>query len=299
MSAEAGTGCCLCPRECGADRAGGQRGRCGADGTLRVARAALHFWEEPCLSGSAGSGTVFFSGCSLGCRFCQNYEISARGFGKAISVARLAEIFLELQEQGANNINLVSPTQFVPQIVEALELARPSLHLPVVYNTGGYERVETLRLLEGYVDIWLPDAKYADPARAARYSAAANYPDVAFAALGEMLRQAGPPLWDDRGLLRRGVVVRHLVLPGGMRDSFAVLDRLAALRQGQDFLLSLMSQYTPYRSDDQCPELNRRVSSYEYRRVCEYARALGFEGFAQERSSAREEYTPAFDLSGV
>ncbi len=292
-------GCQLCPRRCGANRAAGQQGRCGADDSLKVARAALHFWEEPCLSGTTGSGTVFFAGCPLGCRFCQNHEISARCFGKAIDTGRLAEIFLELQGQGAANINLVSPTQYMPQIIGALDRARPELHIPVVYNTGGYERVETLQQLEGYVDIWLPDAKYADPQRAARYSSAADYPDVAFAAIGEMLRQAGPPSFNSSGMLRRGVIVRHLVLPGGMQDSFAVLDRLAELRQGQEFLLSLMSQYTPYRTDDRCPELNRRISSYEYRRVCDYARQLGFEGFAQERSSAKEEYTPAFDLSGV
>jgi len=291
--------CRLCPRECGAARQSGQRGLCGADRSLRVARAALHFWEEPCISGEAGSGTVFFSGCPLGCRFCQNYEISARCFGKEITVKRLAEIFLELQQQGANNINLVSPTQYVPQIIGALEMAGPELKIPVVYNTGGYEKVETLRMLEGYVDIWLPDAKYAAPLRAKNYSQAEDYPRVALAAIAEMLRQAGAPVFDQNGMMRRGVIVRHLVMPGGMQDSFRVLEQLAKLREKQQFLLSLMSQYTPYRKDENYPELNRRVSSYEYRRVCEYARELGFEGFQQERSSAKEEYTPDFDLTGV
>ena len=291
--------CRLCPRECGAARQSGQRGLCGAGKSLRVARAALHFWEEPCISGQTGSGTVFFSGCPLGCRFCQNHDISARCFGKDISVQRLAEIFLELQQQGANNVNLVSPTQYVPQMIEALDLAKPELKIPVVYNTGGYERVETLRMLEGYVDIWLPDAKYADPKRAGDYSNAANYPEVAFAAIAEMLRQAGDPVFDQNGMMRRGVIVRHLVMPGGMQDSLRVLEELANLRQKQHFLLSLMSQYTPYRRDETYPELNRRVSSYEYRRVCEYAQELGFEGFQQERSSAKEEYTPDFDLTGV
>ncbi|MBQ8669711.1 MAG: radical SAM protein [Oscillospiraceae bacterium] len=291
--------CRLCPRECGAVRQSGHRGLCGAEKSLRVARAALHFWEEPCISGQTGSGTVFFSGCPLGCRFCQNHDISARCFGKDISVQRLAEIFLELQQQGANNINLVSPTQYVPQIIEALDLAEPELKIPVVYNTGGYERVETLQMLEGYVDIWLPDAKYADPKRAGDYSNAANYPEVAFAAIAEMLRQEGDPEFDQNGMMRRGVIVRHLVMPGGMQDSFRVLEELANLRQKQHFLLSLMSQYTPYRRDETYPELNRRVSSYEYRRVCEYAQELGFEGFQQERSSAKEEYTPDFDLTGV
>lgn len=291
--------CRLCPRRCGAGRTTGEKGLCGADGTLHVARAALHFWEEPCISGKEGSGTVFFSGCPLGCRFCQNYDISAGGLGREISEKRLAEIFLELQQQGANNINLVSPTQYVPQIIEALDLAKPELKLPVVYNTGGYERVETLRMLEGYVDIWLPDAKYADPQRATNYSAAADYPQIALEAIAEMLRQAGAPVFDQRGMMLRGVIVRHLVMPGGMQDSFRVLDGLAKLREKEDFLLSLMSQYTPYRRDLVYPELNRRVSSYEYRRVCEYADELGFEGFAQERSSAKEEYTPNFDLTGV
>lgn len=291
--------CRLCPRECGAARQSGQRGLCGAGKSLRVARAALHFWEEPCISGQTGSGTVFFSGCPLGCRFCQNHDISARCFGKDISVQRLAEIFLELQQQGANNVNLVSPTQYVPQMIEALDLAKPELKIPVVYNTGGYERVETLRMLEGYVDIWLPDAKYADPKRAGDYSNAANYPEVAFAAIAEMLRQAGDPVFDQNGMMRRGVIVRHLVMPGGMQDSLRVLEELANLRQKQHFLLSLMSQYTPYRRDETYPELNRRVSSYEYRRVCEYSQELGFEGFQQERSSAKEEYTPDFDLTGV
>ena len=291
--------CRLCPRECGAARQSGQRGLCGAGKSLRVARAALHFWEEPCISGQTGSGTVFFSGCPLRCRFCQNHDISARCFGKDISVQRLAEIFLELQQQGANNVNLVSPTQYVPQMIEALDLAKPELKIPVVYNTGGYERVETLRMLEGYVDIWLPDAKYADPKRAGDYSNAANYPEVAFAAIAEMLRQAGDPVFDQNGMMRRGVIVRHLVMPGGMQDSLRVLEELANLRQKQHFLLSLMSQYTPYRRDETYPELNRRVSSYEYRRVCEYAQELGFEGFQQERSSAKEEYTPDFDLTGV
>ena len=291
--------CRLCPRKCGADRMAGQTGYCGAGENLRVARAALHFWEEPCISGSGGSGTVFFSGCPLGCRFCQNYEISARRFGKEISTDRLAEIFLELQQQGAHNVNLVSPTQYVPHIIKALDKARPRLTVPVVYNTGGYERVETLKRLEGYVDIWLPDAKYADPLRAKNYSAAADYPETAFAAIGEMLRQAGKPEFDPNGIMCRGVIVRHLVLPGGMKDSFALLERLADLRQQGDFLLSLMAQYTPYRKDDRYTELNRRVSSYEYRRVCEYAQQLGFEGFQQERSSAKEEYTPDFDLTGV
>jgi len=291
--------CRLCPRQCGADRLGGNRGYCGADNRLVVARAALHFWEEPCISGTKGSGTVFFSGCPLGCRFCQNFEISARRFGKEISVDRLAEIFLELQHQGAHNINLVSPTQYVPHIIEALDKAKPRLSIPVVYNTGGYERVETLRLLEGYVDIWLPDAKYADPVRAKNYSAAEDYPETAFAAIGEMLRQTGKPEFFADGTMRRGVIVRHLVLPGGMKDSFAVLDRLARLHEKYPFLLSLMAQYTPYRKDEIYSELNRRISTYEYRRVCEYAQQLGFEGFQQERSSAKEEYTPSFDLTGV
>ena len=300
------THCTLCPRACGADRAAGQTGLCGAGDTLRAARAALHRWEEPCLSGDpeapTGSGTVFFSGCALGCCYCQNYGISQEGQGRPLTEARLAEIFLELQAKGARNINLVTATQWLPWVLPALDSARRrGLRLPVVYNTGGYETVQTVQALAGYVDIWLTDFKYDSPALAAELSRAGNYPAVADRALRAMLRQTGAPVYDPEGYLRRGVIVRHLVLPGQAADSQAVLRRLAAVRRQEKvpFLLSLMSQFTPfYHAADH--GLGRRITSYEYRKVVDAALALGLtDGYMQEKSSAREEYTPPFDGEGL
>lgn len=298
--------CTLCPRTCGADRAAGKRGVCGAADQLLVARAALHHWEEPCLSGDpnapTGSGTVFFTGCALGCCYCQNYAISQRGLGKAIDENRLAEIFLELQEKGAQNINLVTATQWLPWVTAALDEARRrGLRLPVVYNTGGYETLETVEALKSYVDIWLTDYKYASPALAQELSRARDYPAVADAALCRMLRQTGAPVFGDDGYLRRGVIVRHLALPGHVNDSLAVLRRLAQIRKetGIPFLTSLMSQFTPFYHAEE-HGLGRRITTYEYRKVVEEAIALGLtEGYMQEKSSAREEYTPPFDLEGV
>lgn len=300
------TCCHLCPRACGADRAAGKTGVCGAGDTLQVARAALHHWEEPCLSGDpnapTGSGTVFFTGCALGCCYCQNYAISQQGLGKDIDENRLCEIFLELQEKGAQNINLVTATQWLPWVTAALEKARRrGLHLPVVYNTGGYETIETVQALKSYVDIWLTDYKYASPALAAELSRAADYPAAADAALCEMLRQTGAPVFGEDGYLRRGVIVRHLALPGHVEDSLAVLRRLAEIRQevGVPFLTSLMSQFTPFYHADE-HKLGRRITTYEYRKVVDAAIALGLtDGYMQEKSSAREEYTPPFDLEGV
>lgn len=298
--------CRLCPRACGADRAAGQTGYCGADDRLMVARAALHHWEEPCLSGAPddtrGSGTVFFSGCALRCCYCQNYPISQEGVGKAITVERLAEIFLRLQRDGARNINLVTATQYLPQVRRALDLARADgLTLPIVYNTGGYETVAAVKALAGYVDIWLTDFKYADPALADRLSAAPDYPAVAGAALRQMLLQTGAPVYDKEGFLQRGVIVRHLALPGCVQDSRAVLTTLAHLQQetGIPFVPSLMSQFTPfYKAAEH--GLGRRITTYEYRQVIDEAIRLGLtDGYMQEKSSAREEYTPPFDLEGV
>ena len=298
--------CRLCPRACGADRAAGQTGYCGADDRLMVARAALHHWEEPCLSGAPddtrGSGTVFFSGCALRCCYCQNYPISQEGVGKAITVERLAEIFLRLQRDGARNINLVTATQYLPQVRRALDLARADgLTLPIVYNTGGYETVAAVKALAGYVDIWLTDFKYADPALADLLSAAPDYPAVAEAALRQMLLQTGAPVYDKEGFLQRGVIVRHLALPGCVQDSRAVLTTLAHLQQetGIPFVPSLMSQFTPfYKAAEH--GLGRRITTYEYRQVIDEAIRLGLtDGYMQEKSSAREEYTPPFDLEGV
>lgn len=298
--------CTLCPRACGADRAAGQTGFCGADDRLLVARAALHHWEEPCLSGAPedarGSGTVFFSGCTLRCCYCQNSPISQQGVGKAITPERLAEIFLRLQQDGARNLNLVTATQYLPQVRQALESAKAAgLTLPVVYNTGGYETLAAVKALDGYVDIWLTDFKYASPELAKRYSAARNYPAVAEAALRQMLRQTGAPVYDAEGFLQRGVIVRHLALPGCVQDSRTVLQTLARIRRetGVPFLSSLMSQFTPFYKAAEYG-LGRRITTYEYRKVVDEAVRLGLtDGYMQEKSSAREEYTPPFDLEGV
>ena len=294
--------CALCPRRCGADRAAGQAGCCGAAGTLKVARAALHFWEEPCISGTRGSGTVFFSGCALKCCYCQNYPVSAENFGREITVERLAEIFLELQGQGAHNINLVTPGQWQPWIIAALDKARADgLRLPIVCNTGGYETAESVARWQGYIDIWLADLKYVSPALSAQLSAAPDYFAVAKTAIEAMMAQAGRPVCDAEGMMRRGVILRHLALPGHIDDSFAVLDQMAAWNDADPgcFIPSLMSQYTPfYRAAEQ--GIGRRITTYEYRRVVNYAVDKGLAaGYMQQRSSAKEEYTPAFDLSGV
>lgn len=287
--------CTLCPRRCGAERtaeAGG--GFCRMPGGLRVARAMLHHWEEPPISGQNGAGTVFFSGCTLGCVYCQNGDISAGGFGKDISTARLREIFEELIAQGAHNIELVTPTHFLPWILPALT---PRLPVPVVYNCGGYERVETLRALEGLVDVYLPDLKYADGALAAELSGAADYFPVACEAIREMFRQVGPYVLED-GLLTRGVVIRHLVLPGYLDNTRRVLDWIAETFALGDVLVSLMSQYTP--TANMTGRLARRVTAAEYRAAADYMRNCGItDGFVQERTSAEEAYTPAFDGEGV
>jgi putative pyruvate formate lyase activating enzyme len=298
--------CVLCPRRCGADRAHGQTGVCGAADHLCAARAALHHWEEPCLSGrpedAAGSGAVFFSGCPLRCCYCQNYAVSQQGLGKEISAERLAQIFLELQAKGARNLNLVTPTQWLPWIFPALRQAREQgLRLPVVYNTGGYETLETVRALRGYVDIWLADYKYASSALAQELSGAPNYPDICDAAVRGMLQQAGPPQWNAEGFLQKGVIVRHLVLPGHAEDSIQVLHRIAALRAetGIRLIPSIMSQFTPFFHAAE-HGLGRRVTTYEYRKVVNTAVELGLtDGYMQEKSSAQEEYTPPFDLEGV
>ena len=294
--------CALCPRRCGADRAAGQAGCCGAAGTLKVARAALHFWEEPCISGTRGSGTVFFSGCALKCCYCQNYPVSAENFGREITVERLAEIFLELQGQGAHNINLVTPGQWQPWIIAALDKARADgLRLPIVCNTGGYETAESVARWQGYIDIWLADLKYVSPALSAQLSAAPDYFAVARTAIEAMMAQAGRPVCDAEGMMRRGVILRHLALPGHIDDSFAVLDQMAAWNDADPgcFVPSLMSQYTPFYKAKEAG-IGRRITTYEYRRVVNYAVDKGLAaGYMQQRSSAKEEYTPAFDLSGV
>ena len=293
--------CRLCPRECGVDRSEGKKGYCGASNELKVARAALHMWEEPCISGEAGSGAVFFSGCPMRCRFCQNYSIAAARKGKVISIERLAQIFLELQEKGAANINLVTPTHYTLHIIKALDLAKENgLRIPVVYNTSGYEKTETLKLLRGYIDIYLPDFKYMDGLLAAAYSNAPDYPEYAKRALEEMVGQTGPlKLDEETGMARSGVIVRHLVLPGHVRNSKAVIQYLYET-YGDQIYISIMNQYTPMPPVTKDKLLGRKVTRREYEKVIDYALELGVEnGFFQEGDVAEESFIPEFDSEGV
>lgn len=290
--------CRLCPRRCGTDRRHAS-GFCGGGILPRIAKAYLHMWEEPCISGTKGSGTVFFSGCSLKCCFCQNYKISAENFGKEISVSRLADIFLELQDKGAHNINLVSATHYVPQVIEALDICGKRLKIPVAYNSGGYELTETVEMLGKHVSIFMPDLKYFDSGISEKYSDAPDYFEYASKAVGKMIETAGKPVFDENGIMQSGVIIRHMVLPSHRRDSEEILRRISEMYPPKSFLLSLMSQYTPFYKSCEHKEINRRISTYEYERVADIAAELGFEGYMQERSSAKEEYTPDFDLSGV
>ena len=335
--------CRLCPRECGVDRASGQRGYCGADAQIRVVRAALHFWEEPCISGKAGSGAVFFSGCSLGCVYCQNAEISGRrgalryvcenpaggedaqraregtrggddarsrrGLpGRIVSVEHLADIFLRLQEtEHALNINLVTAAHYIPQVAEALRTARiRGLRVPVIYNSSGYEKADSLRMLDGLVDVYLPDYKYITPALAKLYSNAEDYPRRAAEALAEMVRQTGPAIFSTGGttadtplLIRRGVIVRHLLLPGHVSESRKVVKYLHET-YGNDIYISLMNQYTPMPAMREDPLLHRKVTAREYGRLVDYAIEIGVEnGFIQEGGTAEENFIPPWNGEGV
>ncbi len=287
--------CTLCPRQCRAIRTDTSgAGYCGMPALPTAARAGLHFWEEPCISGTGGSGAVFFSGCVLGCIFCQNGKISRDRFGKVLAPEKLRQIFEDLITQGAHNINLVSPTPYVPAILEALDTP---LSVPVVWNTGGYERVETLRTLENKVQVWLPDLKYVDSALSARYSRAADYFAFASAAILEMYRQTGDYVLEN-GLLKRGVLIRHLLLPGALENAKAVMDWIARTFRPGQVLFSLMSQYTPQPGADGL--LSRRVTGSEYRAALAYLHNLGIsDGYCQDSSSARAEYTPDFDLTGL
>lgn len=297
--------CELCPRECKVNRSAGQLGVCGVSDQLKVARAALHFWEEPCISGTKGSGAVFFSGCSMHCVFCQNQEIAQGVSGKEISRERLVEIFMELQEQGANNINLVTPTHYVPHIAWALERAKcQGLRVPVVYNTSSYEKVETLKRLEGLVDVYLPDFKYYTPELAAKYSKAADYPEVAKKAIAEMVRQQPQIRFvyekeQDMDIIQNGVVVRQLLLPGQQEDAMQIVKYLHDT-YGEQIYLSLMSQYTPLAHVEKYPELNRKVERSAYDEYVDYAIAIGVEnGYIQEEDVAEESFIPSFDGEGV
>lgn len=295
--------CDLCPRKCLVDRKKGEKGICGQTENLKVARAALHFWEEPCISGDAGSGAVFFSGCPLHCVFCQNENIANGTVGKEISLERLVDIFLELQEKRANNINLVTPGHFVPQIVKALDQARKEgLTLPVVYNTSSYETVDTIKMLEGYVDIYLPDFKYMSPVLSKKYSHAPDYAEVAKAAIAEMVRQTGKAVFvngDEDNLILSGTIVRHLTLHGCMADSMQILKYLHDT-YGDMIYISIMNQFTPLSNLEKYPELNRRITDEEYETLVDYAIEIGIEnGFIQEGNTAEESFIPAFDCEGV
>lgn len=285
-------GCELCPRRCGADRSVGQRGLCGADNTVKIARIAPHFWEEPCISGKNGSGAIFFSGCTLRCVYCQNARISRFCAGNEYSVEELADKIDLLTRDGVHNINLVTPTHYVAQIIQALDIARP--HVPVVYNTSGYERTETLRMLGGRVQIFLPDYKYSSPALAKRYSNAEDYPQVAMRAIGEMVRIAGAPRFDSHGIMTGGVIVRHLVLPSCTHDSMRALRELHTAF-GDSIMISIMSQYTPVSGVPD--ELSRPVSQDEYELVLDYADHLGITlGYRQEGDAVGESFIPDFDV---
>ena len=292
--------CLLCPRKCGINRRTGQTGVCGVSSEIKVARAALHYWEEPCISGKRGSGAVFFSGCSLHCVFCQNREISDGKAGKVISKERLSDIFIELADKGANNINLVTPGQYIPDIVWAVNDAKSrGMKLPIIYNTSGYENVTELKLLEGIVDVYLPDFKYMDSTLSARYSRAKDYPSVAKQAISEMVRQQPDVVIDDAtGLIQKGVIVRQLLLPGHVNDAKAVLKYLYDTYHDHVYI-SMMSQFTPIALKDY-PEINRTVTKREYERLVNYALEIGItNAFIQEGDVAKDSFIPAFDCEGV
>ena len=292
--------CLLCPRKCGINRSTGHTGVCGVSSEIKVARAALHYWEEPCISGKRGSGAVFFSGCSLHCVFCQNREISDGKAGKVISKERLSDIFMELADKGANNINLVTPGQYIPDIVWAVNDAKSrGMKLPIIYNTSGYENVTELKLLEGIVDVYLPDFKYMDSTLSARYSRAKDYPSVAKQALSEMVRQQPDVVIDDAtGLIQKGVIVRQLLLPGHVNDAKAVLKYLYDTYHDHVYI-SMMSQFTPIALKDY-PEINRTVTRREYERLVDYALEIGItNAFIQEGDVAKDSFIPAFDCEGV
>lgn len=292
--------CELCPRKCGVDRSKGNIGFCGMTSEIKLARASLHMWEEPCISGSCGSGTVFFSGCTLGCVYCQNKPVSRGKAGKLITEQRLYEIFFELKEKGAQNINLVTPDHYISQLVLPLKKARENgLDIPVVYNSSSYVNTDCLKQLNGLVDIYLPDMKYIDSTLSKKYSLAADYPGVAKKAIEEMVKQAGKPVFDEKGMMKKGVIVRHLVLPGNVLNSKKVIKYLYNT-YGDDIYISIMSQYTPCTDLSNYEEINRKVTDAEYMRVVEFARDMGIKNaYVQDGDAASESFIPFFDCEGV
>ncbi|MCY6371992.1 radical SAM protein [Clostridium ganghwense] len=292
--------CTLCVRNCGINRLNGEVGFCNSGKRIKLGRVSLHHWEEPCISGNKGSGTVFFSNCNLKCVFCQNHAISNSGTGKEISIKRLSEIFLEQQEKGAHNINLVTPTHFVPQIIEALKLAKNSgLVIPIVYNTNSYENLETIKALNGYIDIYLPDLKYFDDKYAVKYSNAPNYFSNASKIIEEMFTQVGKPVFDKNGLMKKGMIIRHLMLPGLLFDSKKIIDYIYNTFKDSVFI-SLMNQYTPMFNSSKYPEINKRINPKHYESLIDYSINLGItKAYIQEHGTASESFIPNFDLRGI
>lgn len=292
--------CNLCMRNCNVNRNKGVKGVCNSTNNIRIARAALHFWEEPCISGENGSGTVFFSNCNLKCVFCQNYEISSEGFGKEITVDRLADIFIELQEKGANNINLVTPTHFVPQIIEALKIAKNNgLDLPIVYNTNSIDTLDTIKALKGYIDVYLPDFKYFEDKYAMKYSKIKGYSKNVIDVIDEMIKQVGAPKFNKDGIIEKGVIVRHLLLPGLLFDSKKVVDAIYN-NFGDNVYISLMNQYTPMHNAKMYPEINKSINEKTYDVLIDYALSIGVKnGFIQESGTNSKEFVPDFNNEGV
>lgn len=292
--------CALCMRNCNVNRNNGDKGVCNSTNTIRIARAALHFWEEPCISGENGSGTVFFSNCNLKCVFCQNYKISSEGFGTEITIDRLSEIFLELQDKGANNINLVTPTHFVPQIIEALKIAKnKGLNLPIIYNTNSIDSLDTIKALNGYIDVYLPDFKYFEDKYSLKYSKIKGYSENVIEVIEEMVRQVGYPKFNKDGIILKGVIVRHLLLPGLLFDSKKIIDVIYK-KFGDSVYISLMNQYTPMYKAKMYPEINKSINEKTYDSLIDYALSIGVKnGFIQESGTNSEEFVPDFNNEGV
>lgn len=292
--------CTLCPRECKVNRNKGEIGLCGMDYKIKVARIAPHYFEEPPISGDKGSGAIFFSGCNLKCIFCQNYNISTNNFGKEISVNSLASKMVKLQKDGVHNINLVTPTHFIPQIKDSIKQAKKmGLSIPIVYNTSSYEKKESLKMLDGLIDIYLPDLKYYDDMLAIRYSKAPNYFNTAIDAIEEMYRQVGPVQLDSNGIMKKGIIVRHLLLPGHIEDSKKILEYLHLI-YGDNIFISIMNQYTPLEQVKNIEELNRTVTEDEYNELIDYAVELGINNaFVQDGETQKESFIPEFDLTGI
>ena len=290
--------CTICPHQCGVDRKKGQIGRCQAKDTVKIALYSVHFFEEPCISGEKGSGTIFFSHCNLNCLYCQNYEISQLGKGKEYTIEQLAEIMLKQQNLGVANINLVTPTSYVPQIIEAIKIAKKNgLNIPIVYNTNSYEKIETLKMLEGYIDVYLPDLKYADDKLGKKYSNINHYFEIATKAIQEMRRQVGPAIFDSNGMMKRGVIIRHLVLPNYIENSKKVLKWLKENIHPEDYI-SVMAQYFPTYLAKQDKFMNRKLTTEEWEEIENYIEELGFKnGFVQELGEHEEEYVPKWDVT--